>query len=128
MRDATPPQPAAQLSGVATLDLIPSRTVACVAFSDPTTEPIVRGYHAFLSKQLKSDGLESSDGEPEEQFRLAQFDALFASRTRVGDVGWQQSDTDVRTLSELLVDQIEFANVSKSVVNFVCCLVGDCIV
>ena len=59
---------------------------------------------------------------------LAQFDALFASRTRVGDEGWQQRDTDVRTLSELLVDQIEFANVSKSVVNSVICVVGDCIV
>ena len=86
MRDATPPQPAAQLSGVATLDLIPSRTVACVAFSDPTTEPIVRGYHAFLSKQLKSDGLEPSDGEPEEQFRLAQFDALNSFGARRSEV------------------------------------------
>ena len=35
----------------------PSRVVAVLRFSDPTTEPTVRGYHALLQKYLDADGL-----------------------------------------------------------------------
>ena len=135
LRDPTPPKPSERMFGAAALDLVPSRVVACLAFSDPTTEPIVRGYQArsfhrpstglpptfhrpstdlpptfhglpltfhrpstglprpsmafhrpsepivrcsqaALSAMLRQDGLTPSDGSPEEQFRLAQFDAL----------------------------------------------------
>ena len=63
-----------------------SRTVAVLSFSDPTTEPIVRGYAALLEKRLVDDGLVSSRGIPAEQFRLAQFDALNSFGSRRSEV------------------------------------------
>ncbi|KAH9251027.1 hypothetical protein BASA81_011087 [Batrachochytrium salamandrivorans] len=41
----------------------------------------------------------------------SQFSTVFHSSTRLQEVGMQTSATDRRTLSQLLVDQIEFANV-----------------
>jgi len=86
LRDPTPPKPSERMFGAAALDLVPSRVVACLAFSDPTTEPIVRGYQAALSAMLRQDGLTPSDGSPEEQFRLAQFDALNSFGARRSEV------------------------------------------
>jgi len=86
MREATPPKPASRLDGAAALDLVPSRVVACYAFSDPTTEPIVRGYHALLRKRMREDGLTPSEGDPDEQFRLAQFDALNSFGARRSEI------------------------------------------
>ena len=86
MREPAPPQPTERLMGACELELVPSRVVACYKFSDPTTEPIVRGYHALLAKRLREDGLKPSDGVPEEQFRLAQFDALNSFGARRSEV------------------------------------------
>ena len=71
---------------MARLELLPSKTVACLAFSDPTTEPNVRGFHRLLAKYLEEDGLGASQGEEKEQFRLAQFDALNSLGARRSEV------------------------------------------
>ena len=84
--DATPPKPAGQLDGIASLQLVPTRVVGVLGFSDPTTEPTVRGYHGLLCSLLRRDGLEPSDGEEAEQFRLAQFDALNSLGARRSEV------------------------------------------
>ena len=82
MSEAAPPRPNDRLDSFVNLELMPSRTVAVLTFSDPTTEPTVRGFHGLLSSYLKADGLVAARGEDREQFRLAQFDALnsFGSR------------------------------------------------
>lgn len=86
LREAAPPQPAERLAGAVELQVVPSRVVACYTFSDSTTEPIVRGYHALLMKLLREDGLVPSEGEPKEQFRFAQFDALNSFGSRRSEV------------------------------------------
>ena len=86
MREAAPPKPAGRLEGAARLELMPARTVAVLAFSDPTTEPNVRGYHALLESLLREDGLTPVAPEEEEQFRLAQFDALNSFGARRSEI------------------------------------------
>lgn len=86
LREPTPPQPSTRLEGSASLELVDSRVVAVLAFSDPTTEPIVRGYAALLAKRLRDDGLVPSEGVDFEQFRLAQFDALNSFGARRSEV------------------------------------------
>ena len=65
---------------------MPARTVAVLAFSDPTTEPNVRGYHALLESLLREDGLTPVAPEEEQQFRLAQFDALNSFGARRSEI------------------------------------------
>jgi len=86
MKEETPPQPNARLVDVARLELMPSRVVAVLAFSEPTTEPTVRGYHALLESYLKADGLVPAAAEEREQFRLAQFDALNSFGARRSEI------------------------------------------
>lgn len=86
MKESAPPKPESRLEEVARLELMPSKTVACLAFSDPTTEPNVRGFHQLLSKYLKEDGLVAAEGEQREQFRLAQFDALNSLGARRSEI------------------------------------------
>ena len=86
MREAAPPKPNERIDGVVGLALIPSRVVAVYGFSDPTTEPNVRGYHALLCQKLRADGIVPSEGEPTESFRLAQFDALNSFGARRSEV------------------------------------------
>ena len=86
LKEAAPPQPAGQLEGVARLELMPSRTVAVLKFSDPTTEPTVRGYAALLKSYLKEDGLTPAAPQDEEEFLLAQFDALNSFGARRSEI------------------------------------------
>lgn len=86
MKEAAPPKPAERLEEVARLELMPSRTVACLAFSDPTTEPNVRGFQQLLARYLKEDGLVAAGGTDDEQFRLAQFDALNSLGARRSEI------------------------------------------
>ena len=60
--------------------------VACLAFSDPTTEPNVRGFQQLLARYLKEDGLVAAGGTDDEQFRLAQFDALNSLGARRSEI------------------------------------------
>ena len=46
----------------------------------------VRGYHALLSKYLAADGLSAVEPTEEEQFRLAQFDALNSFGARRSEI------------------------------------------
>ena len=86
MKEPAPPKPTGRLEGFAELNLMPSRTVAVLAFADPTTEPNVRGFHGLLESYLKEDGLKPAEGEQEEQFRLAQFDALNSLGARRSEI------------------------------------------
>ena len=86
MGEGAPAKPNERLVDVASLELMPSKTVAVLAFSDPTTEPNVRGFHGLLSKYLREDGLVPSKGEDKEQFRLAQFDALNSFGARRSEI------------------------------------------
>ena len=56
LTDPTPPKPSGRLDGFVSLDLQPTRTVAVLAFAEPTTEPVVRGFHSLLSKLINDDG------------------------------------------------------------------------
>ena len=95
LQDATPPQPSERMDNFCSLDLNPSRVVAVLRFSDPTTEPTVRGYHALLKKYLDADGLTAAEGEGNGdegyQFRLAQFDALNSFGARRSEI-WVDLD------------------------------------
>lgn len=75
MKEAVPPAPSGRLDGFARLDVVPGRTVAVLAFGEPTTEPNVRGFYNLLKRYLVEDGLTPSAGEETEQFRLAQVRA-----------------------------------------------------
>lgn len=86
MKEQTPPQPNERLDDVARLELVPARVVAVLAFSEPTTEPAVRGCHALLESYLKEDGLVPVAAEEREQFRLAQFDALNSFGARRSEI------------------------------------------
>ena len=88
MGDGPPPQPAgaAGFEGACRLELMPSRVVAALGFSDPTTEPNVRGYAALLGQRLRDDGLVADETDEEEAFRLAQFDALNSFGARRSEV------------------------------------------
>ena len=72
MKDANPPKPNERLQDVTRLEVMPARTVAVLAFSEPTTEPNVRGFHELLKSYLKEDGLVPMAATEDEQFRLAQ--------------------------------------------------------
>ena len=48
------------------LEVAPSKVVAVMPFSDPTTERIVRGYAGVLRKNLERDGLTVEDSALEE--------------------------------------------------------------
>ena len=69
------------------LELMEGKDVAVLAFSDPTTEPNVRGFAALLRKFLTDDGLVPVErSEDDEEFRLAQFDALNSFGARRSEV------------------------------------------
>ena len=91
--EAAPPLPGTRLEDVARLEVMPSRTVACLKFSEPTTEPIVRGYHALLRANLAEDGLVPAAGTEAEEFRLAQFDALNSFGARRSEI-WVDLDEE----------------------------------
>ena len=80
-----PPKPGGRIAQVAALEVVPSAVVAVRSFSDPTTEPIVRGNVALLRKALRRDGL-TPGGTVDEEFRLAQFDALNSLNARRSEV------------------------------------------
>jgi len=86
LKEGAPPQPNGRLDGVARLELMPTRVVAVLAFSEPTTEPVVRGYHALLKSYLDADGLVPTQPQDDEQFRLAQFDALNSFGARRSEI------------------------------------------
>ena len=69
LREPTPPQPSDRVGGYASLDFVESRVVAVLGFSDPTTEPIVRGYAvstptASVQHTRLLDGPEVPDPRP----------------------------------------------------------------
>ena len=69
MKSPTPPQPSDRVGGYASLDFVESRVVAVLGFSDPTTEPIVRGYAvstptASVQHTRLLDGPEVPDPRP----------------------------------------------------------------
>ena len=68
------------------LEFQTSRVVAILPFSEPTTEPTVRGYANLLRKLLLADGLAPDETDPEQAFRLAQFDALNSLGARRSEV------------------------------------------
>ena len=80
-----PPKPGGRIEGYAQLDVVSSVVVAVRSFSEPTTEPIVRGNVAMLRRDLRRDGLEPG-GSVDEEFRLAQFDALNSLQARRSEV------------------------------------------
>lgn len=84
--EATPPKPSERVGGYAGLELMPSRVVAVLPFSDPTTERIVRGYASVLRAALVRDGLVAAEASDEEEFRLAQFDALNSFGARRSEI------------------------------------------
>lgn len=86
MKDANPPKPNERLQDVTRLEVMPARTVAVLAFSEPTTEPNVRGFHELLKSYLKEDGLVPMAATEDEQFRLAQFDALNSFGARRSEI------------------------------------------
>ena len=94
LQDATPPQPSERMDNFCSLDLNPSRVVAVLRFSDPTTEPTVRGYRRAL-RSGDADGLTAAEGEGNGdegyQFRLAQFDALNSFGARRSEI-WVDLD------------------------------------
>jgi len=81
----SPPKPGGRIEGYAQLDVVSSVVVAVRSFSEPTTEPIVRGNVAMLRRDLRRDGLEPG-GSVDEEFRLAQFDALNSLQARRSEV------------------------------------------
>ena len=81
----SPPKPGSRLIEYATLDVVASSVVAVKTFSDPTTEPTVRGNVALLRRALRRDGL-TPGGTDEAEFRLAQFDALNSLNARRSEV------------------------------------------
>ena len=87
----SPPKPGSRLSEYATLDVVASSVVAVKTFSDPTTEPTVRGNVALLRRALRRDGL-TPGGTDEAEFRLAQFDALNSLNARRSEVWVELED------------------------------------
>ena len=57
LKERAPPKPGGRLEGFAQLEVIPARTIAVLKFSEPTTEPNVRGFYKLLRKYLDDDGL-----------------------------------------------------------------------
>jgi len=86
LKQGAPPLPNGRLEGITRLELMPARTVAVLAFAEPTTEPNVRGYHALLKSYLDEDGLVPVEPVTDEQFRLAQFDALNSLGARRSEI------------------------------------------
>jgi len=82
---AAPPQPTERLQDYVSLELVPSKVVAVLSFSDPTTETITRGYGRMLRSYLARDGLGALPAEDEE-LQLAQYDALNSFKTRRSEV------------------------------------------
>ena len=68
------------------------QVVAVMPFSDPTTERTVRGFARLLRQNIERDGLTVASGVPEEEFRLAQFDALNSLGARRSEVWWELED------------------------------------
>lgn len=81
-----PPRPSGRPGDVASLEMVSSRVVGVFSFSEPTTEPIVRGYAKFLRACLEEDGLVPASAEGAPEFELAQFDALNSLRTRRNEI------------------------------------------
>lgn len=81
-----PPRPSGRLEDFASLEMVPSKVVAVFSFSEPTTEPIVRGYAKFLRACLAEDGLTAPSSEAVAEFELAQFDALNSLKTRRNEI------------------------------------------
>merc|ERR1719163_2606142 len=75
---------------VPSLNVVPSIVVGVKSFAEPTTEPIVRGYATLLRRALQRDNLKPG-GNEEEEFRLAQFDALNSLNARRSEV-WIELD------------------------------------
>jgi hypothetical protein len=94
MGDTTPPQPAGSqgFAAFCKLQLLPSRTVAVLRFSDPTTEPTVRSYANLLRKSIEADGLRADRSDETEDFRLAQFDALNSFGARRSEIWMDLED------------------------------------
>jgi len=91
-REANPPKPNDRLDSYVALDVIPSKVVAVLPFSAPTTERNVRGYASALRSMLRRDGLSVEDSDPEEEFRLAQFDALNSLGARRSEIWFELKD------------------------------------
>ena len=86
-RDAAPPpRPSGRLDGFASLAPHPTQVVAVLSFSDPTTEPTVRGYATYLRSLVEQDGLSVDEDFESGAFRLAQYDALNSFKTRRSEV------------------------------------------
>lgn len=54
-----------------------------------TTERNVRGYARLLRSFLERDGLSVAEGAKEEEFRLAQFDALNSFGARRSEIWYE---------------------------------------
>lgn len=93
LNEPTPPKPDGRVGEYASLDVVPSIVVGVKSFAEPTTEPIVRGYATLLRRALQRDNLKPG-GNEEEEFRLAQFDALNSLNARRSEV-WIELDEHV---------------------------------
>eukprot|EP00966_Prymnesium_polylepis_P004543 104293-Prymnesium_polylepis.1 len=69
LKDATPPQPSSRIALATQLEVVGSKVVGVVPFSDPTTERNVRGYARLLRSFLERDGLSVAEGAKEEARR-----------------------------------------------------------
>ncbi len=83
---APPPRPSGRLEGFAALAPQRTQVVAVLAFSDPTTEPTVRGYAKYLRTLVEEDGLKVDEEADVGGLRLAQYDALNSFKTRRNEV------------------------------------------
>jgi len=92
-REENPPKPNERLASSTSLDVIPSKVVAVLPFSEPTTERNVRGFANLLRSVLKRDGLIVEDTDPLEEFRLAQFDALNSLGARRSEIWFEIKDS-----------------------------------
>lgn len=88
-KEEAPPQPNGRLALAAQLEVVPSKVVAVMPFSDPTTERNVRGFAKLLRANVERDGLVVDDSTLDEEFRLAQFDALNSLGARRSEIWWE---------------------------------------